>query len=115
MIAHVVLVTPRPDLSTGARDAFASAFEDAVRVIPTVRGVRVGRRVTHGAGYESAAPPFEFFAMIEFDDLGALKEYLTHPAHSRLAERFGTDLSAAAVWDFELGSLQDLLRLRRVP
>jgi len=84
-------------------------------MIPTVRGVHVGRRITHGAGYESAAPPFEFFAMIEFDDVGALKEYLRHPAHRRLAERFGTDLSAAAVWDFELGSLQDVLRLRRAP
>ena len=56
MIAHVVLMKPRPDLSDADRMSFVASFERAVRTIPSVRGVRVGRRVLHGAGYENDQP-----------------------------------------------------------
>jgi hypothetical protein len=109
-LAHIVLLTPRNDLSAADQALFASAFERAVRDIPAVRAVRVGRRISHGAGYESAAPPFEIFAMIEFDDVAGLQEYLSHPAHQQLGARFATDVSAAAVYDFEIRPVRDLLK-----
>jgi hypothetical protein len=108
MVLHVVLMTPRGDLSAADRAAFADAFERAVRTIPTVRGVRVGRRVRHGAGYEASATDAEHAAIIEFDDVAGLQTYLRHPAHDELGARFGRSISSALVFDFEAGGLEKL-------
>jgi hypothetical protein len=112
MVSHVVLLKPRSDLSLADRDRLVGAFERAVREIPSVRGVRVGRRVTHGAGYEASMPDTaDFLVMIEFEDLDGLASYLRHPAHQELGARFGDSLSAALVYDFEgvpMNSLRSL-------
>ena len=103
MISHVVLFRPKSDLSNADRDGLASAFERAVREIPTVRTVRVGRRVTHGAGYEQQAPDIiDFLVEIDFDDLDGLQAYLRHPAHVELGERFNQAFSSGLVYDFAL-------------
>jgi hypothetical protein len=109
VISHVVLFKPRPDLSDADRRALAAAFERAVREIPTVRSVRFGQRVTHGAGYEAGAPDSaDYIAMIDFDDLAGLQAYLRHPAHEELGARFGESLSSALVYDFEVGGIEEL-------
>jgi hypothetical protein len=99
---------PRPDLSAAEREAFVAAFEQALREIPSIRGVRVGRRVVHGAGYEQSSADAEYVAMIDFDDLAGLQSYLRHPAHEALGARFGTSLSWALVADFEVGGIEAL-------
>jgi len=112
MLIHLVVFKPRPDLTEGERQTFAAAFERAMRDIPSVRGVRVGKRVTHGAGYEQTAPDTaDFVAMIEFEDLSGLQEYLRHPAHEELRTLFHESLAGAMVYDFEVGGLEDLSRL----
>jgi hypothetical protein len=108
-VCHLVLMKPRPNLTTAERDAFVDAFERAVQEIPTVRGVRIGKRVTHGAGYEQGMPDAaDYLASIDFDDLAGLQAYLRHPAHQALGARFGQALSAALVYDFEAGGVDDL-------
>ena len=108
MVCHIVLMKPRAGLSAGDRRAFVAAFERAVREIPTVRSVRVGRRVKHGAGYELVSPDAaDYLALIDFEDLAGLQAYLRHPAHDEVGARFGEALSAALVYDFEIGSLED--------
>ena len=103
MVWHVVLLTPRADLAAAARRHFAEAFRRAVTSIPSVRGVRFGRRVTHGAGYERHAPDAgAYLAIVEFDDRAGLEAYLAHPAHDELGAAFGESLSAALVYDFEM-------------
>ena len=99
---------PRADLSAGDRTAFVESFERAIRDIPTVRGVRIGRRVRHGAGYESSAPDADYAVIIDFDDVAGLQTYLRHPAHVELGARFGQALSSAMVYDFELGGIEAL-------
>jgi hypothetical protein len=99
---------PRADLSAHERTAFVEAFERAVRDIPTVRGVRVGRRVRHGASYEPAAPDADYVAIIDFNDLAGLETYLRHPAHVELGAMFGQSLSSAMVYDFEVGGVEAL-------
>ncbi len=107
MIAHVVLLAPRPDLTTAERDAVLSALERAARHIPSVRRVRVGRRVLHGAGYEqNMAVGFPFAAIFEFDDLAGLQAYLTHPAHADLGARFSDSLASALVCDYEMDGIE---------
>jgi hypothetical protein len=109
MVSHVVLMKPKPDLTASAREALVDAFERAVREIPTVRDVRIGRRVLHGAGYEASAPDAaDFLAMIDFDDLAGLQTYLQHPVHAQLGARFSGSLSAAVVYDFEVGGMDAL-------
>ena len=103
MVWHVVLLNPRVDLPAADRRRFAEAFRRAVASIPSVRGVRFGRRITHGAGYERHAPDAgAFLAIVEFGDRAGLQEYLAHPAHDELAATFGQSLSAALVYDFEM-------------
>jgi hypothetical protein len=110
MIVHVVLLKPRADLSDADRRAFADAFRRAVAEIPTVRGVRIGRRVTHGAGYEQGMPDAaDYLAIVEFDDVAGLQTYLGHPAHDEIGSLFGRALASAFVYDFELVGPEELM------
>jgi hypothetical protein len=113
MLSHVVLMKPRPDLSAADRQALIVAFEHAVGEIPTVRQVRVGRRVAHGAGYEQTAlDTADYLIVIDFDDLAGLQAYLGHPAHDALGARFNQSLASALVYDFEVGGTETLASLR---
>lgn len=111
MIAHIVLMKPRADLADAARAAFLDAFDRAVREIPTVREVSIGRRVRHGAGYEQTAPEINFVATIVFDDLDGLQTYLRHPAHQELGVRFGEVMQFAMAYDVEVGGFEQLRRV----
>ena len=107
MIAHVVFVKPRADLTTAERQVFVAALERAVREIPSVRHVRIGRRLLHGAGYESTAPDAaDHIAVIDFDDLEGLQAYLRHPAHQELGAVFSESLSSGWAYDFEVGGIE---------
>ncbi len=109
MISHVVLMKPRADLAAAGRVEFVAAFRRALLEIPSVRGVRVGRRVVHGTNYESLGPDVpDYLAIIDFQDLDGLKEYLAHPAHADLGARFYQVLSSAFVYDFEVGGVEML-------
>jgi hypothetical protein len=104
---------PRADLSTVERQALIDAFEHAIREIPDVRSVRVGRRVRHGAGYEhSALDSADYLVTIDFDDLAGLQAYLRHPAHEALGASFNMSLSSAMVYDFEVGGPEGLANLK---
>ena len=108
MVWHLVLMKPKANLPAGDRRALVDAFNRAVHDIPTVRETRVGRRVTHGAAYESTAPDSaDIFVSIGFDDLAGLQTYLQHPAHGELAARFYQSLSSALIYDFELMGADD--------
>jgi hypothetical protein len=114
VISHVVLMKPRVDLAPADRRAFVETFRRAVEAIPAVRGVRIGQRVRHGAGYEaSSADTADYLAVIDFDDLSGLQAYLAHPAHNELGTRFSQSLSAASVYDFEVGGIDTLAALVR--
>ncbi len=108
MISHVILFQPKADLSHADRQALLDAFERAVRDIPVVRGVRTGRRLTHGAGYEQSTPSLDVLVAIDFDDLDALQAYLRHPAHAELGARFTQSIGSGWVFDFELASIAEL-------
>jgi hypothetical protein len=112
MVWHLVLMKPKGHLSAADRQALLEALNGAVRDIPTVREVRVGRRVTHGAAYEIAsADAADFVVSIGFDDLAGLQTYLGHAAHGELAARFYQSFSSALIYDFELVEAQDRLEL----
>jgi hypothetical protein len=103
VITHVVLLRPRAGLSTDERTGLVDAFRTAVRTIPSIRRVRLGKRVKHGRQYEQLmGVDYEFAALLEFDDVGGLQAYLDHPAHAALATRFFQVLDEALMYDYEL-------------
>jgi len=112
MVSHIVLMKPRADLTPAERQAFVAAFERAIREIPSVRHVRVGRRIVHGGAYEARMPDAaDYVAVIDFDDLAGLQAYLRHPAHDALGTLFYEALSSGLAYDFEVGGLDELLRV----
>ena len=103
MISHVVLFRAKSDLSDDERQGLANAFEQAIQRIPTVRAVRIGKRVTVGAAYEQrSGDRVDVFIAIDFDDVAGLQTYLEHPAHVELGERFNRASSTAIVVDFHV-------------
>jgi hypothetical protein len=45
---------------------------------------------------------YQFAAVLEFDDLRGLTQYLEHPAHEDLGQRFFASFEAALIYDFEM-------------
>jgi hypothetical protein len=114
MFFHIVLFRPRPDLSAADRAGLVEALESALERSPSIRRFHVGRRVTHGAGYEALMPvSLDYGAVLEFDDLAGLEAYLEHPAHKALGSRFMHSLDASAIFDYEMQGGEDLRRLAR--
>jgi len=103
VIAHIVLLQPRPDLTEIQRAVALEAVARAADDVPEIRRFRLGRRVKHGLpGYEQLMPQdFEFALIIEFDDVEALTRYLQAPAHGALGELFYTATSAALAYDYQ--------------
>jgi hypothetical protein len=104
VIAHIILFAPRSDLSPAQREEVLSAFSRATTAAPTVRNVRIGRRILHGLpGYEQLMrTDFEYAAIVEFDDVAGLEEYLRHPAHAAAGRHFAESAAAALAYDYAL-------------
>ena len=113
MIAHVVLLQPKPGMTDAERRAALDALAHAAANVPEIRRLKIGRRVRHGlSGYEQLMTQgFEFALFIEVDDVDALKRYLAAPAHAALGHLFATATTAALAYDFELADPGDAARL----
>ena len=103
MIAHIVLLQPRADLTDAQRQEALATLERATADVPEIRRARLGRRVKHGLpGYEQLMPhDFAFALILEFEDVDALKRYLTAPAHDALGHLFYTATSTALAYDYQ--------------
>lgn len=103
MIAHIVLLQPRPELTEQQRSDALETLTGSAANMPDIRRFEIGRRVKHGLpGYEQLmAHDFEFALIIEFDDIDALKRYLQAPAHEAMGNLFYTATTAALAYDFE--------------
>ena len=110
MIAHLVLFRPKADMSPQERQSVLDGLTSAAIDIPSVRTLRVGRRVRHGvAGYEQAMhQDFEYAVIIEFDNVEGLKAYLAHPKHTALGDHFTRLSSAALAYDYEMVDVKAL-------
>jgi hypothetical protein len=103
MIAHVVLLQPKPDLTAEQRADALDTIRASAANLPDVRRFRLGRRVTHGLpGYEQLMKQdFEFALIVEVDDVDALKRYLQAPAHVALGDLFYSATAAALAYDYD--------------
>ena len=107
MIAHIVLLQPRPDLSEQQRHEALETLKHAAAHVPEIRSYRLGRRVKHGLpGYEQLMPhDFEFALIIEVDDIAALTRYLKAPAHLALGDLFYSATTAALAYDYQFDEM----------
>jgi hypothetical protein len=117
MIAHVILFSPRADLSPAARRELLEALAATSAGIPSIRQFRVGRRIRHGLpGYEQMMrDDYEFAAIIEFDDVEALKTYLAHPLHAVIGRHFKDSASRSLAYDYALVEARDAAQLIQQP
>ena len=103
MVIHIVLFRPKPEVPGPDREAIFSALSSASTQIPAVRRFSVGKRLTHGRPYEQLmTEDYPFAAVVEFDDLAGLQEYLNHPHHQKLGKLFYKLLDAGLVYDYEV-------------
>jgi stress responsive alpha/beta barrel protein len=104
MIVHVVLFSPKPDLSPSDRTAVLDALQSAAKNIPSIKRLRVGKRVKHSLpGYEQMMrDDYEYAVIIEFDDVEGLRAYLQHPAHAAAGHHFTASASKALAYDYEV-------------
>jgi hypothetical protein len=107
VIAHVVLLQPKAELTEQQRADAMETIRTSAADLPEVRRFRFGRRVRHGLpGYERLMTrDFEFALIVEVEDVDALKRYLQAPAHDALAHLFYSATAAALVYDYELDTL----------
>lgn len=106
MIAHIVLIQPKPDLTDAQQQDALATLARAAAGVPEIRGFRLGRRIKHGLpGYERLMPQdFEYALIVEVDDVEALKRYLEAPAHTALGDLFYNATSAALAYDYDFGT-----------
>jgi hypothetical protein len=104
VIAHIVLLQPRADLTDDERRAALDTLSRAAAGVPEIRSFRLGRRVRHGLpGYEQRmAQDYDFALIIEVDDVAALTSYLRAPAHRALGDLFSSATEAALAYDYDL-------------
>jgi hypothetical protein len=113
VIAHVILFTPKPELTQDGRRDLLDSLVAASADIPAIRAFRVGRRVTHGLpGYEQMMrDDYEFAAIVEFDDLDGLKAYLRHPSHASLGRHFTGSALRSLAYDYALVEAEEVRTL----
>jgi Stress responsive A/B Barrel Domain len=104
VIVHVVLFEPRGDLTDPEREQLLGDLRLAATSIPTLRRVRIGRRIRHGIpGYEQAMQvDYQYAAIMEFDDRAGLAAYLQHPAHDAAGRHFTRSAAHALAYDYEV-------------
>jgi hypothetical protein len=101
-MTHVVLFTPRADLSHTEIARLSTTLASALAGIPSVRRYQVGRRVRLGTAYDAAAPlDFSYLVVVEIDDRDGLLAYLQHPLHEALGALFYETSALALASDFE--------------
>ena len=104
MIVHVVLFSPKADLPDADRSALLAALRTAAKNIPSIKRLRLGKRVKHALpGYEQMMrDDYEFALMLEFDDVDGLKSYLQHPAHAAAGHHFTASAARSLAYDYEI-------------
>lgn len=114
MIAHIVLFRPRHGLAASDAARLLDTLQRALGAIPSIRRVSVGRRVIIGRAYEQLMDrDFPFAAVLEFDSVDGLREYLEHPSHGAVGEGLFAAADEVLVYDFDM--VADLRSLAEAP
>ncbi len=98
-IRHVVTWSlAAEDASVRAEQAaeVARRLQSLVGVVPSIRALSTGPNVAYPDGNSDVA------VVIDFDDVGGLDAYQTHPAHQEVAGYIRSVVSGRMAVDFEV-------------
>jgi len=96
MIRHVVLVKFKSEASQAERERWLGQLRVLPEKIGFIRSLTVGTDQLHSQN------SYDLALVIDFDSLGAVREYANHPAHVPVAE-FGSTLTQSRISvDFEI-------------
>jgi hypothetical protein len=116
VISHIVLFTPKDGLTADQYLLFAQQLKLTMCSVPSVRRATVGRRVQvdSGSSRSFGDTAYQFSAVVEFDGIPGLVEYLSHPLHQELGRLFWEYCSSTAILevdsvDAKTGAVVDLL------
>jgi hypothetical protein len=90
MIAHIVLFSPRTEISEERLRAFAQSVLAICQTIPSVSRAVIGKALQVDPGYSRSMgdTTYQFAAVLEFENQTSLVAYLTHPSHHQLGRAF---------------------------
>jgi hypothetical protein len=97
VIVHVVLVKPRPDLSSAER----AELEETIPRLGSVPGVR---DITWGPDFSGRSKGYAYGAVLSFDSRQDLDAYGTDPTHLQIVQIFERLTLERLVVDYETGT-----------
>ena len=103
MIAHIVLFTPKPEVTTDAVRSFAQAVLDVCGSVPSIQRAMIGKAISVDPGYTRAMghSTYKYAAVLEFAHSAALIDYLKHPDHAKLGRLFWDVCESTSVVEVE--------------
>ena len=109
MIAHIVLFDPKPSLSDSEKRLFAQSVLAVTSRLPSVCRVSIGRKIAVDPGYGRSFgdKPYEYSAILEFQDREALVSYLVAPEHAELGRLFWESCARTIIAETEAVDLSD--------
>ena len=104
MIAHIVLFSPRPELTPEQRRSLAITIRDTFAAIQVISRASIGRAVDLDPGYERIMgnKTYEFAAVLEFKSSDDLLTYLRDPRHGAIGKMFWELCERAVVIEVEM-------------
>lgn len=109
MIAHIVLFTPKAELTEAERRSFAKSVAATLRQITSIQRATVGRHIDVDPGYKRTFgdKTYQFAAVLEFSDRAALVDYLRNPLHEDLGRLFWETCAASVICEVESADIGD--------
>jgi len=116
VISHIVLFNPKDGLTADQYLLFAQQLRLTMSSVPSVRRATVGKTVAVDSGQTRSFgdTAYLFSAVVEFEGIPGLIEYLKHPLHQELGRLFweycaGTVVLEVECVDGKTSALVDLL------
>jgi hypothetical protein len=97
---HTVIFYLKKDVPESTVDTIIADARDLLVEVPTVRGLKVGRRSEKSNG-ERNDKEFQIGLLVLFDGYDGLQEYNVHPKHKEFVARHLKSFEKIAVFDFE--------------
>jgi hypothetical protein len=99
VIEHLVFFRLKPGQPADMADRIVTAFRGLHGVIPGLREVSAGRNTTEETAFAADA---DIGVRLLFESAAALRAYLPHPHHVRVAELVLPAVEKITVCDFEV-------------
>lgn len=97
---HTVIFYLKKDVTDSTVDTVIADARELLGQVPTVRGLKVGRRSEKSKG-ERNDKEFQIGLLVLFDGYDGLQEYNVHPKHKEFVARHLKNFENIKVFDFE--------------